>query len=668
MNDNFKKSFGENAIDFSDVSSNIGESFISIGSKALNNILTGNALVGIVQRRIYELYGPEGCGKTTLALESVSSCQKNGGTAMIVDVEHALDPIYCRKLKIDLEKCEVGEPETMEQTFDMIQWGIENNYDLIIVDSVAAMSPLAEIEGDMGDANMGLHARLMGQGMRRITSMLTKKRKTSIIFTNQIRMKIGVMFGCLHGDVKVPLADGRSFTIREIVEKKIKGEVWAYDEINKKFVNSKIIGYHKNGKIKRREDFIHFITNGIETKNGFFGFTVTPEHKILTKEGWKNSKDIKIGDKILSKYTSKINETLKDFLYGVFIGDSYLSPVSKNSVSLILCDNVNENYLKWKLDKLEKFYNFYKNGKNYVITAEYELLKMKKLFDNRNPIIMLKNYSDLSMALWIMDDGHYDHSYGHNRYIISIKRFKNNKRVLDEISELLFDLGFNSSYNLNDGSLSFSVEATNLIASKIAKYIPECMQYKLPQQYKNKYKEFILYNKEEYKECYVNVLKKRISSRRQFKNKIKYDLTIENYSNYLVGNIDNGIIVHNSPETRPGGKALKFFASGAIIDLRDPRGQKTIEGKIETGKIINAKTTKNKLYQPYQTCKIHIDYGKGVNKRKDLLQVLKEKDLCEFTKKTISLEGYKRMSHADFSQMLKEDNELKDYIKELLNR
>ncbi len=191
----FKERFGESAVDFSKVKSNIGDSFISIGSRALNLSLTGHSEVGIVKRRIYEIYGPEGTGKTTLALEAIASCQRNGGRAMMVDAEHQLDPIYAKKLGVKLHLLDLGEPDSGEEAFDMIEWGIEQGEDLIVIDSVSAMTPTAEIEGEMGDAHMGLQARLMGQGLRRITSKLKAGVPTAIIFINQIRMKIGVMFG-----------------------------------------------------------------------------------------------------------------------------------------------------------------------------------------------------------------------------------------------------------------------------------------------------------------------------------------------------------------------------------------------------------------------------------------------------------------------------------------
>ena len=191
----FKERFGESVVDFSKVKSNIGTSFISTGSRALNLAITGHSEVGVVRRRIYEIYGPEGTGKTTIALEAIASCQRNGGKAMMVDAEHQLDPLYARYLGVKLHLLDLGESDTGEEAFEMVEWGINQGEDLIVVDSVSAMTPLAEIEGEMGDVHMGLQARMMGQGLRRLTSKLKGDVPTAIIFINQIRMKIGVVFG-----------------------------------------------------------------------------------------------------------------------------------------------------------------------------------------------------------------------------------------------------------------------------------------------------------------------------------------------------------------------------------------------------------------------------------------------------------------------------------------
>jgi len=192
----FKETFGESVIDFTSVSKgDIADSFISSGSRCLNRILTGHSDVGVVHSRIYELYGTEGSGKTTIALASGASCHHKKGKVLFIDVEHALDQKYAEAIGVDFSKMEFAQPSSGEEAFKMIIWGIENKFDLIIVDSVAALTPIAELEGDMDTDYMGIHARLMGKGLRKVVMMLGRRNPTSIIFINQIRSKIGVMYG-----------------------------------------------------------------------------------------------------------------------------------------------------------------------------------------------------------------------------------------------------------------------------------------------------------------------------------------------------------------------------------------------------------------------------------------------------------------------------------------
>src|SRR3989339_1735802 len=150
---------------------------------------------GIPKGRIIELFGPESSGKSTLCLQIISSAQKLGGTCAYVDAEHAMDPVYATKLGVDIDKLLISQPDSGEQALEITEKLVRSNaIDLIIVDSVAALTPRAEIEGEMGDSHMGLQARLMSQALRKLTSIISKS-KTSIIFINQIRQKIGVMFG-----------------------------------------------------------------------------------------------------------------------------------------------------------------------------------------------------------------------------------------------------------------------------------------------------------------------------------------------------------------------------------------------------------------------------------------------------------------------------------------
>jgi recombination protein RecA len=165
---------------------------ISTGSVSLDAAL---GVGGVPQGRIVECYGPESSGKTTLALHAVANCQKNGGTAAFIDAEHALDPIYARKLGVDLDNLLVSQPDCGEQALEITELLVRSNaVDIVVVDSVAALVPKSEIEGDMGASSVGVQARLMSQAMRKLTGIV-KKTNACVVFINQIRMKIGVMFG-----------------------------------------------------------------------------------------------------------------------------------------------------------------------------------------------------------------------------------------------------------------------------------------------------------------------------------------------------------------------------------------------------------------------------------------------------------------------------------------
>lgn len=150
---------------------------------------------GIPKGRIIEIYGPESSGKTTLTLHMIAEVQKRGGTAAFIDAEHALDPDYAKKIGVNLEDLLISQPDSGEQALDITETLVRSNaIDLIVVDSVAALTPRAEIEGEMGASHMGLQARLMSQALRKLTGIISKS-STTVIFINQIRMKIGVMFG-----------------------------------------------------------------------------------------------------------------------------------------------------------------------------------------------------------------------------------------------------------------------------------------------------------------------------------------------------------------------------------------------------------------------------------------------------------------------------------------
>ncbi len=187
-----EKNFGKGSIMKLDASNIEPIEVISTGSLTVDKAL---GVGGIPKGRMIEIYGPESSGKTTMALQVVANCQKNGGTCAFIDAEHALDIGYAEKLGISVQNLLISQPDTGEQALEIVDQLVNSGaVDLIVIDSVAALVPKAEIEGEMGDSHMGLHARLMSQALRKLTGAV-KKTNCTVIFINQIRMKIGVMFG-----------------------------------------------------------------------------------------------------------------------------------------------------------------------------------------------------------------------------------------------------------------------------------------------------------------------------------------------------------------------------------------------------------------------------------------------------------------------------------------
>jgi len=189
--DQIEKQFGKGSIMHLEGDNRIHVETTPTGSISLDLALGG----GIPKGRVVEIYGPESSGKTTLSLHMVSEVQKGGGTAAFIDAEHALDPEYAKKIGVDIEKLLVSQPDSGEQALEIVETLVRSNaVDMVVIDSVAALVPQAEIEGDMGDSHMGLQARLMSQALRKLTSIISRSNCT-VVFLNQLRMKIGVMFG-----------------------------------------------------------------------------------------------------------------------------------------------------------------------------------------------------------------------------------------------------------------------------------------------------------------------------------------------------------------------------------------------------------------------------------------------------------------------------------------
>lgn len=282
-----EKQFGKGAIMSMEDGAKLNVETISTGSLALDIAL---GVMGVPRGRVVEIYGPESSGKTTLSLHIVAEAQKLGGNAAFIDAEHALDPEYAKKIGVDLNNLLISQPDNGEQALEITETLVRSNaLDIIVIDSVAALVPRAEIEGEMGDSMMGVQARLMSQALRKLTGAVSKS-KTVLIFINQIRMKIGVMFGnpetTTGGNALKFYSSVRLDIRRKAVLK--RGEDQVGNHVAVKVVKNKVAAPFKTA------EFDIMFAQGIDVEGEMIDLGV--EHGIVEKAGsWLSYGDEKLG-------------------------------------------------------------------------------------------------------------------------------------------------------------------------------------------------------------------------------------------------------------------------------------------------------------------------------------------------------------------------------------
>ena len=320
------KQFGKGTImRMGDTSVNRDIDVISTGSLGLDLAL---GIGGLPRGRVVEIYGPESSGKTTMTLQVIAECQKAGGTAAFVDAEHALDPNYARNLGVDVDNLLISQPDTGDQALEIVDMLVRSSaVDIIVVDSVAALTPKAEIEGDMGDSHVGLQARLMSQALRKLTGSI-KRTNTLVIFINQIRMKIGVMFGSpetTSGGNALKFYCSVRLDIRRIGAIK-RGDEIVGNETRVKVVKNKMAPPFKQTEfeilygegVSREGELIDLgVQNGLVDKAGAWysyngdrigqGKENVRQH-MLKNPQMANEIDVKLRELLLTKPTDKVEE------------------------------------------------------------------------------------------------------------------------------------------------------------------------------------------------------------------------------------------------------------------------------------------------------------------------------------------------------------------------
>src|ERR1700739_2138219 len=454
---------------------------------------------GLPRGRIVEIYGPESSGKTTLALHAIANAQAAGGVAAFIDAEHALDPDYAKSLGVDTDSLLVSQPDTGEQALEIADMLIRSGaLDIIVIDSVAALVPRAEIEGEMGDSHVGLQARLMSQALRKMTGALNNSGTTAI-FINQLRDKIGVMFGCMNYSTRVTLADGSTEKIGKIVNNKMDVEVLSYDPETDRIVPRKVVNWFNNGPA---EQFLQFTVEK-SSGNGKSQFAATPNHLIRTPSGWKEAGDLFAGERVLATEPHLLSEQQFQVVLGSLMGDGNLSPNrrDRNGVRFRLGHGAKQSeYLRWKtllMGNIRHAVRENSKGASFVDFAPLpELVELqravylgdgKKFFSEE----YLKALTPLALAIWYMDDGSFTlrskglqerTAGGSGRIEFCVEAMSEGTRI--RLRDYLRDThGLNvrlrQAGSAGKAVLVFSTAATAKFQELVAPYMAPSMEYKL---------------------------------------------------------------------------------------------------------------------------------------------------------------------------------------------